>query len=317
MEAGAEDAEAGGVVLDPVVAGGAEVLVVDEHPAAAVAVQPGEELADEGRVVAAFDPPLGDRERLAGEAAVEPRQRLPFRVAGVEVGADPVGPARAGVEVLRPVVRDGGGAGGQRAPDDRDRRRRQSADGDGQRRQPGFGETLIDDRLLAAAVDDHVDAAKGLLVGARAVFGAARGAGAVVGGIGVEAAVGLAQRPHVGAHPLFEEELVEADEVAVAAAGGDLRQRDDLVAVARVGGGDVDHRPRPGRLPATDRVGKVAAPGAEGLDHRRVLVHRLAELAEVGHVAGVGDAEVDLLPRREEERGAGQGRGRDRAGDRQ
>ena len=36
-----EDAEAGRVVLDPVGAGRAEVLVVDEHLAAAVAVDPG------------------------------------------------------------------------------------------------------------------------------------------------------------------------------------------------------------------------------------------------------------------------------------
>jgi len=80
-------------------------------------------------------------------------------------------------------------------------------------------------------VDDHVDAAEGAFVGARAVFGAARGAGAVVGGVDVEAAIRLAERPHVGPHPLFEEELVETDEVAVAAPGGDLRQRDHLVAV--------------------------------------------------------------------------------------
>jgi len=108
---------------------------------------------------------------------------------------------------------------------------RQGADVDGQRRQPGDGEAVVDLRLGAAAVDDHVDAAEGPFVGARAVLGPARGAGAVVGGVDVEAAVRLAERPHVGAHPFFEEELVEADQVAVAAAGGDLRQRGHLMAV--------------------------------------------------------------------------------------
>jgi hypothetical protein len=218
--------------------------------------------------------------------------------------------------VFRPVLGSGGGAGGQRAPDDRHRRRRQGADVDGQRRQPRFVQAAVDSRPLAAAVEDHVDAAEGAFVGLRAVFGTARGARAVVGGVDVEAAVRLPQRPHVGPHFLFEEELVEADEIAIAAAGGDLRQRDDLVAVVVVGGRDVDHRPRPRRLPAPDRVGKVAAPGAEGLDHRRVLVHRFGEVAEVGHVAGVGDAEVDLLAGRLEERPGG-GRSGGREGDQQ
>ena len=96
----------------------------------------------------------------------------------------------------------------------------------------------------------------------------------------------------------------------LAAAGGDLRQRDDLVAVVVVGGRDVDHRPRPRGLPAPDRIGEVAAPGAEGLDHRRMVADRGAEFTEGGGVAGVGDAEVDLLAGRfEQPRGRG-GRGR-------
>ena len=149
------------------------------------------------------------------------------------------------------------------------------------------------------------------------MFGAARGAGAVVGGVDVEAAVRLAERPHVGPHPLFEEELVEADEVAVAAAGGDLRQRDHLVPF--LVGADVDHRPRPRGLPAPDRVGEVAAPGTKGLDHRRVLVHSLGEVPEIGHVAGVGDAEVDLLggwlQQGEGRRGSREEHQRERAGE--
>ena len=137
--------EAGRVVLDPVAAGAAEVLVVDEHLAARVAFHPGEELADEARVVAAFDPPLGDREGLAGEAAVEAGQRLPFRIAGVEVGADPVDPARARVEVARAgsaaTVGEPEGSGLQTIATGAFGRPR---DVDGQRRQPGFGEAAVD-----------------------------------------------------------------------------------------------------------------------------------------------------------------------------
>jgi len=295
VEAGAEDVQARSVVLDPVAVAVAEVLVVDEHPRAAVAFHPGEELVDEVRVVAAFHRPLGDRERLAGEAAVEPGQRLPFGVAAVEVGAGPVDPARAGVEVFRPVLGGRRRAGREWAPDDRHRGLRQRPHVDGQRRQPGFGEAAVDRALAAAAVDDHVDAAEGLFVGARAVLGPARGAGAVIGGVDVEAAVGLAERPHVGAHPLFVEELVEADEVAVATAGGDLGRGDQLGAGVVVGGREVDHRPRPGYLPAADHLVEVGAPGAEGLDHCRVLIEVAGELAEVGRVAGVRDAPVDLL----------------------
>jgi len=300
VEAGAEDAQTRSVVLDPVAVAVAEVLVVDEHLRPRMAFHPGEELVDEVRVVAAFDRPLGDRERLAGEAAVEPGQRLPFRVAGVEVGAGPVDPARAGVEVFRPVLGGRRRTGGQRAPDDRHRGLGQGADVDGQRRQAGFGEAGVDDARLAAAVDDDVDAAEGLFVGSRAVLGPARGPGAVVGGVDVEAAVGLAQRPHVGAHPLFVEELVEADQIAVAGSGGDPRGGDQLVAVVVVGGGEVDHRPRPGDLPAGDHLVEVGSPGAEGLDHRRVLVEVVGEVPEVGRVTGVGDAPVDLLAGREE-----------------
>ena len=52
--------------------------------------------------------------------------------------------------------------------------------------------------------------------------------------------------------------------------------------VVVVGGRDVQDRPRPRLLPAFDRLGEVRAPGAEGLDQRRVLVQHGAELAEVG-----------------------------------
>ena len=211
--------------------------------------------------------------------------------------------------MARPVVGDGRRAGGQRAPDDRDRRLRQPRHVDGQRRQPGFGQALVDPLRLAAAVDDHVDAAEGAFVGAGAVFGAARGAGAVVGGPDVEAAVGLAERPHVGAHLLVDEELVEADQVLVTGARGDLGRGDQLGAGVAVGGGDVDHRPRVGDLPAGDHLVEVGAPGAERLHHRRVLVEDVGELAEVRRVAGVGDAPVDLLAGRlQQAAGGGDGR---------
>jgi len=147
-------------------------------------------------------------------------------------------------------------------------------------------------------VEDDVDAAEGALVGSGAVAAAAGMALAVVSGVDVEAAVRLAERPHVGAHVLVREQAVEPDQVAVAGAAGDRSGGEDLVTVVVVGGGDVEHRPGPSDLPAADRVGEVAAPGAEGLDHRRVLVDRVAEVAEVGRVTGVGDAEVDLAIRR-------------------
>src|SRR4029079_9893802 len=126
------------------------------------------------------------------------------------------------------------------------------------------GEAAVDGAALAAAVDDDVDAAEGFFVGERAVLGPAGGARAVVGGPDVEAAVRLPERPHIGAHLLFVEELVEADEVAVAGAGGDLRRRDQLGAGVVVGGREVYHRPRPRGLPAPDHLVEVGAPGAEG-----------------------------------------------------
>src|SRR5665811_2020855 len=92
------------------------------------------------------------------------------------------------------------------------------------------------------------------------------------------------------------------------AAGGDSARADQLVAVVVVGGGDVQHRPRPRGLPAFDRLGEVRAPGAEGLDQRRVLAERLAEAAEVGRVAGVADPEEDLVALRHQ-RGAQGGGG--------
>ena len=157
----------------------------------------------------------------------------------------------------------------------------------------------------AAAVDDHVDAAEGEPVPARLVGGVAQLAGAVVGGVDVEAAVRLAQRPDVGGHLLLPEEPVEPDQVFVAVALGDRARADQLAALAGVAGGDVQDRPRPRLLPAFDRLGEVRAPGAEALEQRRVLVQRLAELAEVGRVAGVADAEEDLLALGQQRAGLG------------
>ena len=300
MDQVAQDAEAGRPVLDPVGAGRAEVLVVDEHLGARVAPHPGHQLAHVGRVVAGRDTPLGDREGLARELLIEPVQRLPVLVVGVEVGPGPVDPAAAGIEVPRPVLRLGRRAGRQRAPDHFDRRLRQPGEVALQWRHPGLAQSGVDLAPLAAAVDDHVDAAEGAPVPERAVGGIARHAGAVVGGVDVEAAVGLAQGADVGAHLLRPEELVEADQVVVAAAGGDPAWGDQLVPVLAVGGGDVQDRPRPRLLPAFDRAGELRSPGAEGLDQRRVLVQGAGELAEVARVAGVADAEEGLVAARHE-----------------
>ena len=276
-----------------------------------MAVDPGQQLADEGRVVGADDAELGQRERLRVVAAVEAGEPLPVLVVGVDVGADPVDVFVARVEEPRAVLGDGRRARRQGAPDHRDRRLRQAADGAPQRRQAGFAEAGVDHAALAAAVDDHVDPPEGADVLARAVGGVARFAGAVVGGPDVEAAVRLPEGPEVGAHPLRPEQLVEPDQVLVAFAAGDRPGGDQLVAVALVRGRDVHHRPRPRVLPAFDRVREVGAPGAEGLDQRRVLVGQLAELAEVGGVAGVGDAEEDLLALRREVAGRRGGGGAD------
>jgi len=154
-------------------------------------------------------------------------------------------------------------------------------------------------------VDEDVDAAEGEFVGAGAVAAVAGVALAVVGGVDVEAAVGLAERADVGGQLLVPEELVQAQQVLVAVPGGDLGRGDQLVAVVVVGGGDVQHRPGAGGLPAADRLREVGAPVAEGLDHRRVLVGGGGKGAEVGRVAGVGDPAVDLLAGRFERGAAG------------
>jgi len=80
VKAVGEHRQAFGVVLDPVVRGRAEVLVVDEHLRPRVGVDPGEQVGDEVRVVTGFDAELGDRERLFGIAFVELRQRAPFGI---------------------------------------------------------------------------------------------------------------------------------------------------------------------------------------------------------------------------------------------
>jgi len=174
-----------------------------------------------------------------------------------------------------------------------------------QRLQAGLGQAFVDRRVAAAAMQDQVDAAHRQAVPARLVGGVAGRAGAVIGRVDVEAAVRLAERSHVGRHPLRPEQLVEPDQVFVAFPLGDRPRGDQLMAVAGVGGGDVQHGARPRRLPAFDRVGEVRSPGAEALDQRRVLVQGGAEMAEVGRVAGVADAEEDPLARRQQRPGVG------------
>ena len=205
-------------------------------------------------------PNSGIAKGLFGEAVVEAGQRFPVLGVGVEVGADPVDVFVAGVEVFGPVLGHGRRAGRQGAPEHRDGRARQAAAAGAQRRQAGFAEAGVDLGAAATAVDDDEDAAEGEAVPARLVGGVAQLAGAVVGGVDVEAAVGLAQRPDVGGHLLLPEEPVEPDQVFVAVALGDRARADQLVAVARVGGGEVQDRPRPRRLPAFDRVGEVRRP---------------------------------------------------------
>src|SRR5680860_809141 len=78
----------------------------------------------------------------------------------------------------------------------------------------------------------------------------------------------------------------------------------------------------PRGLPAFDRLGEVGAPGAEGLDQRRVLAQCAGELAEVGAVTGVAGPEEDLVAARHQRACAGRrgteqaerGHGAERAG---
>jgi hypothetical protein len=89
------------------------------------------------------------------------------------------------------------------------------------RRQSGLRQAFVNCFVIAAAVQDHVDAPQGEPVPARFVGGVAQVARAVVGGVDVEAAVGLSQRSHVSWHFLRPEQLVEADQIGVTLALGD------------------------------------------------------------------------------------------------
>ena len=138
VEASVEHREAGRVVLDPVGAGGAEVLVVDEHLAAPVALTQMISLLDVGGVVAAGDA------RTRGSRTACRRSGCRARSAPSSPGCrsrSRCPPSRrigAGVEMTGAVLRDGGRAGGQRAPDHCDRRLRQAGDVASQRRQAGL-----------------------------------------------------------------------------------------------------------------------------------------------------------------------------------
>src|SRR4029079_3926898 len=103
-----------------------------------------------GRVPPA-EPPFGQREGLVallGESAVEVLEVAPVGVAGVEVGADPVDVAVAGVVVPRVGAAGRGRAVRQRAPDPRDRRLRQLprllASGPPQAGQPELAQLAVD-----------------------------------------------------------------------------------------------------------------------------------------------------------------------------
>ena len=129
----------------------------------------------------------------------------------------------------------------------------------------------------------------------RVLWAASRACPPLVGGVNVEAAVRLAERPQVSGHVLLPEEAVEPDQVVVSVALGDRPRADQLVAVAAVGGGEVQHRSRPRLLRGFDRSGK-SEPQVRKLSISAGCLSRLlAELAEVGRVAGVADAEEDLL----------------------
>src|SRR5437660_5474213 len=70
--------------------GAVVALVVDQHAHARVRPGPGEQLMHERGIVAAPQRPLPERERLAGELAVEGLEAREVGELRVEVGADPV-----------------------------------------------------------------------------------------------------------------------------------------------------------------------------------------------------------------------------------
>ena len=312
-EVGAADLEPQGVGRPRVVAEVVGVLgrraeagVVDEHPHPLPLRGPGDELFREARFVASVDAPLGDRERLPLPllAGVEAVEVVPDRILGVEVGPDPVDPAAARPVVAREVALDPRGAARQRAPDDRDRRRRQDrrrrAFGPVDRRQADFGEGRVDLFEGQPAFDDQRDPAERLLVPAGRVFAAALGPVAVDRGPRVEAAVRLAERADVGREPVFGEEVVELEQVVVAVAERDLRRGDQLLQGLVVGGRDVEDRPGRGFAPAFVGDVEAVAPGMEGLQQRRVLCHEAGEFVEVGRRAAVADPEQDARLRRDQ-----------------
>ena len=225
---------------------------------------------------------IADRLALPLLAVVEAVEVFPDRILRVEVGARPVDPAAAGPVVAGEVALHPRRAARQRAPDDAHRRRRQVRRvrplGAVQRRQADFGQGRVDPFQGLAAADDRDDPAEGLLVPAGRVFAAFLAAVAVDRRPGVEAAVGLAERPDVGGQPVLGEEVVELEEVVVAAAQRDLLRGDHLGQRLVVGGRDVQDRPRAGFAPAFVGGVEAVAPGVEGLQQRRVLADQFGRI---------------------------------------
>src|SRR5215213_9541462 len=110
------------VLVEPEGAVGQRALVVEGHPHPRVAPDPAEEPGDEPGVVGAPQRPFAERERLAGEVAVEVLEPVEVREAAVEVRADPVHVGPAGPVGARHVGGDVGRPARLRDPYHRDAR---------------------------------------------------------------------------------------------------------------------------------------------------------------------------------------------------
>ena len=156
-------------------------------------------------------------------------------------------------------------------------------------RQPHPHQLAVDPVARAAAQDQR-EAPPGEPVPAGRVAVAAGAAVGVVGRVGVPVAVHLGHQPDVDGLAGLGDVGRHVGHVAVVLAQGDLARGDHLDPLAGRGR-EAEHAAGVGLAPAVERPGgQRHAPVKEVLEHRRVGADLVGEGAEVGDLAGVGDA---------------------------